>query len=126
VVLVLVIVILCNALAPAALAQLAVETSPSKILRHPERYNEQAIRIEGKVVRGRPWTSPRGHERFIFYLSDDRMAIAVVVSGGEPCPAGSIATVEGTFYNREVIDGRLVYNHIKADVVRCAGPGPTE
>jgi hypothetical protein len=50
------------------------------------------------------------------------MAIAVVVSGGERCPASSIATVEGTFYNHRVIDGRLVYNHIKADVVHCAGP----
>jgi hypothetical protein len=120
--LVLVIVILCSALAPAARAQLAIETSPSKVLKHPERYNEQVIRIEGKVVRGRRWTSPQGHERFIFYLSDGRTAIAVVVSGEEPCPAGSIATVEGTFYNRGVIDGRLVYDHIKADVVRCAGP----
>jgi hypothetical protein len=121
-VLVLVVVILCDSLAPTARAQLALETSPSKVLRHPERYTEQVIRIEGKVVGGRHWTSPQGHERFIFYLSDDRMAIAVVVSGGEPCPAGSIATVEGTFYNRRVIDGRLVYNHIKADVVRCPGP----
>ncbi len=118
----LVAVILCTVIAPAAMAQLLVETSPSKILRHPDRYNEQPVRLGGTLTQGRTWISPRGRRRFIFYVSDSRTAIAVVAPGERPCPDGSRVTVEGVFHRQIGVDGRLVYNHIDAQLVSCAEP----
>lgn len=118
----LISVILGIVIVPAAMAQLLVETSPSKILRHPVRYDEQAVRLGGTLTQGRTWVSPRGRRRFIFYVSDGRTAIAVVAPGERPCPDGSRVTVEGVFHRRIVIDGRLVYNHIDAQIVSCAEP----
>ena len=94
-----------------------ISTSPAKILRHPERFDGQTVRISGRVVRVR--SSRQISCRF--NVADRRTAIGVVCTE-LACPAESAVTVDGVFRRVSVVHGVLIYNHVLASHVSCDGP----
>src|SRR5215467_9511658 len=91
----IVITALCCLLLAVTVAH-AVNTAPSEILTTPDRFDGQAVTLNGIITNLRERVSLRGNPYYTFDLSDGKQAIRVFSFGKAPRRSGG-ATVEGTF-----------------------------
>ena len=104
------------ALVTGASAQLA--TSPSEILKDPDRFDNQLVTMRGTVGNLQERVSRAGNAYYTLDLSDGRQAIRVFSFGAAPCRAGA-ATVEGTFAKVKQQGRYTFYNEVTATRVLC-------
>jgi hypothetical protein len=110
-----VVMLLLTAQSPA----FALNASPNEIMANADRYDGQLITTRGTVKNLRETVSRRGNPYYTFELVDGSRGVKVFSFGNAPCPAGSAATVEGTF-KKVTQQGRYVfYNEIQATSVAC-------
>jgi hypothetical protein len=115
IVLMAVAVVLLSATAPV----FALNASPGEILANADRYDGQPITTRGTVKNLQETVSRRGNPYYTFELADGSRGVKVFSFGHAACPAGSAATVEGTF-KKVTQQGRYVfYNEIQATSVAC-------
>jgi hypothetical protein len=114
---------LCGALPALALFVLASAgppvISPSELLADPDRFDGQAVTLQGTVERFREGVSPDGAPYYKFRLSDEQYAVRVFSAGRSPCRNGMQATVDGTFEKVNRLGPRTHYNEVTATSVTC-------
>ena len=115
---------LCGALTALALVALAgagpAAISPSELLADPDRFDGQAVTLQGTVERFREGVSPDGAPYYKFRLSDEQYAVRVSSAGRSQCRDGMQATVDGTFEKVNRLGPRIhYYNEVMATRVTC-------
>ena len=114
---------LCGALPPLALIVLASAgppvISPSELLGDPDRFDGQAVTLQGTVERFREGVSPDGAPYYKFRLSDEQYAVRVSSAGRSPCRNGMQAMVDGTFERVNRLGRHTHYNEVTATRVTC-------
>jgi hypothetical protein len=114
---------LCGALPPLALFVLASAgppvISPSELLANPDRFDGQAVTLQGTVEKFREKVSPDGAPYFKFRLSDEQTAVRVFSFGRSPCRNGMQATVDGTFERVNRLGRHTHYHEVTATRVTC-------
>jgi hypothetical protein len=109
-----------TALAPLVLATAdPTATSPSELLANPDRFDGQAVTLQGTVEKFREKVSPDGAPYFKFRLSDEQTGVRVFSFGRSPCRNGMQATVDGIFEKVNRLGPRTHYNEIAATRVKC-------
>jgi len=96
----------------------ALDASPSAILANPDRFDGQAVTIQGTVTKLRETVSRRGNPYYTFDLSDGTRAIRVFSFGKAACRVG-VATIEGTFEKVKQVGRLTFHNEITATQVTC-------
>ena len=109
------LVLLLAAIRPAG----AVEVSPSEILAAPDRFDGQAVTLQGLVTNYRARVSQRGNAYYTFDLSDGRRPVRVFSFGDSPCEDGMTARVEGTFEKLKRQAQHAFHNEVTATRVTC-------
>jgi hypothetical protein len=114
---------LCGALTALALLPLVSAgppvISPSELLTDPDRFDGQAVTLQGTVEKFREGVSPDGAPYFKFRLSDEQAAVRVFSFGRSPCRNGMQATVDGVFERINRLGPRTHYNEVTATRVTC-------
>ena len=114
---------LCGALTALASLVLAIAgpaaTSPSELLANADRFDGQAVTLQGTVEMFREGVSPDGPPYYKFRLSDEQAAVRVFSFGRSPCRNGMQATVEGVFEKVNRLGPRVRYNEVMATRVTC-------
>ena len=114
---------LCGALPALALFVLASAgppvISPSELLADPDRFDGQAVTLQGTVERFREGVSPDGAPYYKFRLSDEQTAVRVFSFGRSPCRNGMQATVEGIFEKVNRLGRLPYYQQVTATRVTC-------
>jgi hypothetical protein len=96
----------------------APDASPSAILANPDRFDGQAVTIQGTVTNLRETVSRRCNPYYTFDLSDGTRAIRVFSFEKAACRVG-VATVEGTFEKVKQVGRLTFHNKITATQVTC-------
>jgi hypothetical protein len=104
-------------LATSAVAQ-AINTSPSDILGHADRFDGQPVTINGTITNLQERVSRAGNPYYTLDLTDGKHAIRVFSFGTAPCHAGA-ATVEGSFAKIKQQGRYTFYNEVTATRVLC-------
>lgn len=114
---------LCGALTGLALLALATAgpaaISPSELLAAPDRFDGQAVTLQGTVEKFRERVAPDGALYFKFRLSDKQNGVRVFSFGRSPCRNGMQATVDGVFEKVNRLGPRTHYNEVAATRVTC-------
>jgi hypothetical protein len=114
---------LCGALTAFALLVLAsagpAAISPSELLADPDRFDGQAVTLQGTVEKFRERVSPDGAPYYKFRLSDEQNAARVFSFGRSPCRNGMPATVDGIFEKVNRLGPRTHYSEVMATRVTC-------
>ncbi len=114
---------LCGALTALALLVLAsagpAAVSPGELLADPDRFDGQAVTLQGTVEKVRDGVSPDGAPYYKFRLSDEQPAVRVFSFGRSPCRNGMQATVDGVFERINRLGPRTHYNEVTATRVTC-------
>jgi hypothetical protein len=106
-------------LAVAALASAqAVSSTPTDILRDPDRFDGQAVTIRGALTNLQERVSRAGNPYYTIDLSDGKQAIRVFSFGTAPCRTGA-ATVEGTFAKVKQQGRYTFHNEVTASSMTC-------
>lgn len=105
-------ILLTSSIAPG------VNTSPTDILKNPDRFDGQAVTIRGTVIILQERVSRAGNPYYTLDLNDGKQAIRVFSFGTAPCRAGA-ATVEGTFAKVKQQGRYSFYNEVTATRVTC-------
>jgi hypothetical protein len=95
----------------------AAPISLGELLRNPDRFSEQSVKVTGRVdnVREGGWRRPY----YTFDLSDGTETIRVIAFGNAPCRSGTVI-VEGTFGQiKWLANLRASYDEIMAQSVVC-------
>jgi len=93
--------------------------SPSELLANPDRFDEQAVTLQGTVEKFREKVAPDGTPYFKFRLSDGPSAVRIFSIGRSSCRNGMQATVEGTFEKVNRLGRLTYYHHVIATRVTC-------
>jgi len=104
-------------LVPASAGPAAI--SPSELLADPDRFDGQAVTLQGTVEKFREGVSPDGVPYYKFRLSDEQYAVRVFSAGRSQCRDGMQATVDGTFERVNRLGRRTHYNEVTATRVTC-------
>ena len=114
---------LCGALTALALLALAsagpAAISPSALLADPDRFDGQAVTLQGTVEKFREGLPLDGASYYKFRLSDEQPAVRVFSFGRSPCRNGMQATVDGIFEKVNRLGPRTHYNEVTATRVTC-------
>ena len=114
---------LCGALTALALLVLAsagpAAISPSELLADPDRFDGQAVTLQGTVEKVREGVSPDGAPYYKFRLRDEQNAVRVFSFGRSPCRNGMQATVDGIFEKVNRLGPRPFYHEVTATRVTC-------
>jgi hypothetical protein len=88
------------------------------LLAHPEQYDKQAVAVVGEVTNLQTATSKDGQSAYGFFLKSGEGTVKVIGLGKVAAREGEQVVVEGVF-NRLRQGGRaVVFNEIKANIVR--------
>jgi hypothetical protein len=93
--------------------------SPSDLQMDPDRFDGQAVTLQGTVEKLREKVSPDGAPYVKFRLSDGPSAVRVFSIGRSPCRNGMQATVEGTFERVNRLGRLAYYDQVTATRVTC-------
>ena len=114
---------LCGALTALALLVLAsagpAAISPSELLADPDRFDGQAVTLQGTVEKVHEGVSPDGAPYYKFRLRDEQSAVWVFSFGRSPCRNGMQATVDGIFEKVNRLGRRPFYHEVTATSVTC-------
>lgn len=95
-----------------------LSTSPTDILRDPDRFDGHTVTIRGTVTNLQERVSRAGNPYYTLDLSDGKHAIRVFSFGTAPCRAGA-GTVEGSFAKVKQQGRYTFYNEVTATRVVC-------
>lgn len=109
-----------------SLVSLPVMSSPvqaglleiAELLAHPEQYDRQEIIVAGKVTNVQLATNRQGQPAYGFLLQDHAGTLKVVSLGQAEVREGDQVIVEGVFSRLRQAGRTIVYNEIKALVIR--------
>jgi hypothetical protein len=88
------------------------------LLAHPDQYDKQAVAVVGEVTNLQTATSKDGQSAYGFFLKSGEGTVKVIGLGKVAVREGEQVVVEGIF-NRLRQGGRaVVFNEIKANIVR--------
>jgi cytochrome c-type biogenesis protein CcmE len=104
-------------LALASASQAAI--SPSELLADPDRFDGQAVTLQGTVEKFREGVPRDGSSYYKFRLSDEQAAVRVFSAGRSPCRNGMQATVDGIFEKLNRLGPRIHYQEVMATRVTC-------
>jgi hypothetical protein len=104
-------------LVTSSLAQ-GISTSPTDILRAPDRFDGRTVAIMGTITNLQERVSRAGNPYYTLDLSDGKQARRVFSFGTAPCRAGA-ATVEGTFAKVKQQGRYTFYNEVTATRMTC-------
>ncbi len=90
----------------------------AELLAHPEQYDRQEIIVAGKVTNVQLATNRQGQPAYGFLLQDHAGTLKVVSLGQAEVREGDQVIVEGVFSRLRQAGRTIVYNEIKALVVR--------
>ena len=90
----------------------------AELLAHPEQYDRQEIIVAGKVTNVQLATNRQGQPAYGFLLQDHAGTLKVVSLGQAEVREGDQVIVEGVFSRLRQAGGTMVYNEIKALVIR--------
>ncbi|MBD0316344.1 MAG: hypothetical protein ICV75_06605 [Nitrospiraceae bacterium] len=90
----------------------------AELLAHPEQYDRQEIIVAGKVTNIQLATNRQGQPAYGFLLHDHAGTLKVVSLGQAEVREGDQVIVEGVFSRLRQAGRTIVYNEIKALVVR--------
>ncbi len=90
----------------------------AELLAHPEQYDRQEIIVAGKVTNVQLATNRQGQPAYGFLLQDHAGTLKVVSLGQAEVREGDQVIVEGVFSCLRQAGRTIVYNEIKALVIR--------
>jgi hypothetical protein len=90
----------------------------AEVLAHPEQYDRQEIIVAGKVTNVQLATNRQGQPAYGFLLQDHAGTLKVVSLGQAEVREGDQVIVEGVFSRLRQAGRTIVYNEIKALVIR--------
>lgn len=90
----------------------------AELLAHPEQYDRQEIIVAGKVTNVQLATNRQGQPAYGFLLQDHAGTLKVVSLGQAEVREGDQVIVEGVFSRLRQAGRTIVYNEIKALVIR--------
>lgn len=90
----------------------------AEVLAHPEQYDRREIIVAGKVTNVQLATNRQGQPAYGFLLQDHAGTLKVVSLGQAEVREGDQVIVEGVFSRLRQAGRTIVYNEIKALVVR--------
>ncbi|MBI4400968.1 MAG: cytochrome c maturation protein CcmE [Nitrospirae bacterium] len=90
----------------------------TELLSHPEQYDRQMVVVVGRVSNFQIATNRQGQLAYGFLLKDVSGTVKVVGLGKADVREGDQVIVEGIFSRLRQTGRTIVYNEIKASVVR--------
>lgn len=106
------------------LAGLAVSSSAGGMLEiadlvtHPDQYDKQMVVVVGQVTNLQAATTRQGQPAYGFLLKDHNSTVKVVGLGRAELREGEQVIVEGIFSRLRQTGRAIVYNEIKASLIR--------
>ncbi len=97
----------------------ALDTTPSEILAHPDRFDRQPVTLSGKVTNLSERVSRAGNTYYTFRLSDGKTSVKVFSFGQSLCRPGEVATVRGRFERVKHLGSYTFYDEVEAETVIC-------
>ena len=112
------------ALAPTKLSTAGM-LEITELLSHPDQYDKQMVVVVGRVTNLQIATNRQGQLAYGFLLKDVSGSVKVVGLGKAEVHEGDQVIVEGVFSRLRQTGRAIVYNEIKASMVRTlAGLNP--
>lgn len=105
------------ALAPTRLS-MAGMLEITELLSHPDQYDKQLVVVIGRVTDMQLATTRQGQLAYGFLLKDVSGSVKVVGLGKADVHNGDQVIVEGVFSRLRQVGRAIVYNEIKASVIR--------
>ena len=90
----------------------------AELLSHPEQYDRQMVVVIGRVTSFQIGTNQQGQAGYGFLLEDSGGTVKVVGLGKVDVHNGDQIMVEGVFNRVRQAGRRIVYNEIKASMIR--------
>lgn len=90
----------------------------TELLSHPEQYDRQMVTVVGRATNFQIATTRQGQPAYGFLLKDESGTVKVVGLGKPEVHEGDHVMVEGIFSRLRQTGRAVVYNEIKATVVR--------
>lgn len=90
----------------------------AELLSHPEQYDRQMVTVVGRVTNFQIATTRQGQLAYGFLLRDESGTVKVVGLGKLDVREGDQVIVEGVFSRLRQTGRAVVYNEIKAAMVR--------
>ena len=105
------------ALAPTSLSTASM-LEITELLSHPDQYDKQLVVVVGRVTDLQIATTRQGQQAYGFLLKDVSGSVKVVGLGKADVHDGDQVIVEGIFSRLRQTGRAIVYNEIKASVIR--------
>ena len=105
------------ALAPTRLSTASM-LEITELLSHPDQYDKQLVVVVGRVTDLQIATTRQGQQAYGFLLKDISGSVKVVGLGKADVHDGDQVIVEGIFSRLRQTGRAIVYNEIKASVIR--------
>jgi hypothetical protein len=90
----------------------------AELLTHPDQYDHQVVIVTGRVTNMQLATNRQGQPAFGFLLQDQAGILKVISLGQAEVQEGDQVIVEGVFSRLRQSGRAIVYNEIKATVIR--------
>ena len=90
----------------------------TELLSHPEQYDHQDVTVFGRVTNLQIATTTKGQLAYGFLLKDGTASVKVVGLGKADVHEGDQVVVEGVFSRLRQTGRAIVYNEIKASLIR--------
>lgn len=90
----------------------------AELLTHPDQYDHQVVVVTGKVTNVQLATNRQGQPAYGFLLQDHAGTLKVISLGQAEVREGDQVIVEGVFSRLRQSGRIIVYNEIKATVIR--------
>lgn len=90
----------------------------AELLAHPEQYDRQLVVVAGRVANLQIATNRQGQLAYGFLLSGANGTVKVIAMGKAEVREGDQVIVEGVFNRLRQVGRAIIYNEIKADVIK--------
>lgn len=90
----------------------------TELLSHPEQYDRQNVMVIGRVTNLQIATNRQGQLAYGFLLKDDTGSVKVIGLGKAEVRDGEQVIVEGVFNRLRQTGRAIIYNEIKAGLIR--------
>ena len=90
----------------------------TELISHPEQYDHQDVTVFGRVTNLQVATTQKGQMAYGFLLKDGSGSVKVVGLGKAEVHEGDQVIVEGVFSRLRQTGRAIVYNEIKASLIR--------
>jgi hypothetical protein len=105
--------------APESMAGSLLEVAD--LVSHPDQYDKQMVVVVGRVTKLQTAENRQGQTAYGFLLNGSNGSVKVVGLGKTDVQEGEQVIVEGVFSRLRQVGRAIVYNEIKASLVRPVG-----